>query len=102
MESGDEIEVSIETSNTFKVKKCGIHLLVNEPDVLVKYESMVQQVDSDIASARDGTMHGHAPHSHGRDEGIQAGMVRVLKNQAIMEALVMVMDITHIRETLLV
>jgi hypothetical protein len=29
-------------------------------------------------------------------------MVRVLKNRAIMEAPVMVMDITHIRETLLV
>ena len=56
MESGDEIEVSIKVSNKFEVKKCGIHLLVNEPDVLVEYESMVQQVDSETASAGDGTM----------------------------------------------
>uniref|UniRef100_A0A2N9HHX6 TIR domain-containing protein n=1 Tax=Fagus sylvatica TaxID=28930 RepID=A0A2N9HHX6_FAGSY len=55
MESGDEIEVSIIT-DTFEVKKCGIHLLVNEPDVLVEYESMVQQVDSETASAGNGTM----------------------------------------------
>ena len=56
VESGDEIEVSIKVSNNIEVKKCGIHLLVNEPDVLVEYESMVQQVDSDTANARDGTM----------------------------------------------
>ena len=53
MESGDEIEVSIDN---LEVKKCGIHLLVNEPDLLVKYESMVQQVDSEAASAGNGTM----------------------------------------------
>jgi hypothetical protein len=45
MESGDEIEVSIEVEDALEVKKCGIHLLVNEPDVLVEY-----------GSARDGTM----------------------------------------------
>jgi hypothetical protein len=56
MESGDEIEVSIKVSNNVEVKKCGIHLLVNEPDVLVEYGSMVQHVDSDTASARDGTI----------------------------------------------
>jgi hypothetical protein len=56
MESGDEIQVSIVVDNAIEVKKCGIHLLVNEPDVLVEYESMVQQVNSDTASARDGTM----------------------------------------------
>ena len=53
VESGDEIEVSIDN---LEVKKCGIHLLVNEPDLLVKYESMVQQVDSEAASAGNGTM----------------------------------------------
>ena len=56
MESGDEIQVSNIVDNAIEVKKCGIHLLVNEPDVLVEYESMVQQVNSDTASARDGTM----------------------------------------------
>ena len=56
VESGDEIEVSIKVSNKFEVKKCGIHLLVNEPDVLVEFGSMVQHVDSDTTSARDGTM----------------------------------------------
>ena len=53
MESGDEIEVSIKGNDDIEVKKCGIHLLVNEPNVLVEYESMVQQVDYDIANARD-------------------------------------------------
>jgi hypothetical protein len=56
MESGDEIEVSIKVVDALEVKKCGIHLLVNELDVLVEYGSMVQQVDSDSATARDGTM----------------------------------------------
>ena len=56
MESGDEIRVSIIGNDDIEVKKCGIHLLVNEPYVLVEYESMVQQVDSDTANARDGTM----------------------------------------------
>ena len=56
MESGDEIEVSIVADNLIEVKKCGIHLLVNEPDVLVEYGSIVQHVDSDTASASVGTM----------------------------------------------
>ena len=56
VENGDEIEVSFKVSNNIEVKKCGIHLLVNEPVVLVEFESMVQQVDSDTASARDGTI----------------------------------------------
>jgi hypothetical protein len=56
MESGDEIEVSFKGNDDIEVKKCGIHLQVNKPDVLVEYESMLQQVDSDAANARDGTM----------------------------------------------
>ena len=55
MESGDEIE-SIIVGEEIKVKKCGIHLLVNEPDVLVEYGTMVQQDDFDTASAKDGKM----------------------------------------------
>uniref|UniRef100_A0A2N9IXH9 TIR domain-containing protein n=1 Tax=Fagus sylvatica TaxID=28930 RepID=A0A2N9IXH9_FAGSY len=55
MESGDEIE-SIIVGEEIKVKKCGIHLLVNEPDVLVEYGSMVQHVDFDTTSAKDGKM----------------------------------------------
>ena len=56
MESGDEIEVSIKVSSSVEVKKCGIHLLVNEPDVLVEYGSNIQHIDFDTASAKDGTM----------------------------------------------
>ncbi|GMY32091.1 TMV resistance protein N [Fagus crenata] len=56
MESGEEIEVSIIVGEAFELKKCGIHLLVNEPDVLVEYGSIVQHVDSDTSSASDGTM----------------------------------------------
>ena len=56
MENGEEIEVSIIVGESFEMKKCGIHPLVNEPDVLVEYGSIVQHVDSDTASASDGTM----------------------------------------------
>ena len=56
VESGDEIEVSIKGNDAIEVKKCGIHLLVNEPDVLVEYGSNIQHIDR--KSTRLNSSHG--------------------------------------------
>ncbi|XP_059441190.1 disease resistance protein RPV1-like [Corylus avellana] len=56
MESGDEIELSIKLRKAAKVKKCGIHLLVDEPNVMEEYGSMVHYFDSD--TAKDDAGHG--------------------------------------------
>jgi len=54
MESGDEIELSIELRKAAKVNKCGIHLLVDEPNVMDECESVVLYLDSDIAQDEAG------------------------------------------------
>lgn len=56
MVSGDEIELSINFWEAAKVKKCGIHLLLDEPDVMEEYGSVVHYFDFD--TAKDDTGHG--------------------------------------------
>jgi hypothetical protein len=58
MESGDEIELSIEFWEAAKVNKCGIHLLVDEPNVIEECGSVVQYLDSDTANDDADVGHG--------------------------------------------
>jgi hypothetical protein len=58
MESGDEIELSIEFWKAAKVNKCGIHLLVEVTNVMEECGSVVQYLDSDTTKDDADVGHG--------------------------------------------
>jgi hypothetical protein len=46
MNSGDEIELSVNLGILSEVKKCGIHVLVDEPNVIDEDEILLQKMRS--------------------------------------------------------
>jgi hypothetical protein len=79
MESGDEIKLSIELSKGGEVSKCGIRLIVDEPNVMEECGSVVQYLDSD--TAKDDAGHGISLHAHPQLQ-IRGNQHTLIKHQA--------------------